>query len=305
LDEHDAPIGNAHVWAGFAHQPYSEAQTDRSGRFVLTQIGAPGARNSVTVQAIGFSADQQNVDTNELSKPIVFRLSPVGPLRFHIVDEAGEPIKGADVALQMWWGGGLDTLILRHPTDADGRIEFESVPKGELEFCALKQGYRSSRRNKLFADNEEHTFVLYPERAVTGRVTDAESGEPISSFTLTRGYSQIFSGTGETQPIWDLQDRWPGANGSYKVVFDEEDVPRLKVEAEGYEVFEVKPQFTNSVQTVCDFQLRRADTNHTIRGVVLLPSGEPAANVEVALCTFRVGVWVKGVTFEKQIFANE
>ena len=300
LDQQDRPVPDAQVWVGFGQQPVAKAVTDWSGRFSLNTTEN---QRPVTALAEGFAADQQEVDTNTPSGPLVFHLSPVRPLRFRVTDEAGRPIAGADVALENWWGRP-SSLEFRRPTDGAGRVEWHSAPKGELEFCVLKSGYRTTRQHKLVADDAEHAFVLRPELTATGKVTDADSGGPIARFRLTRGYSRLLSSE-ETGPIWDLQQRWFGTNGSYKVIFDEENIPRLRVEAEGYEVAEAKPPFTNSLEAVCDFQLRRLDTNHFIRGTVLLPDGSPAADVEVALCTFRVGADLDGMAFEKHVYANE
>ncbi len=64
-----------------------------------------------------------------------------------------------------------------------------------------------------FADDLDHTFVLHPELTATGTVTDADSGAPIASFKLTRGYSHILSAAiRRTRPIWELRDRFFGTN---------------------------------------------------------------------------------------------
>ena len=302
LNELDGPVAGAQVWAGYGQKPAARTVTDASGRFSLNTTET---QRPVTVMAEGFAADQQDVDTNNPSSPLIFHLSPVRPLRFRVVDEAGQPIAGADVALENWWGKP-SSLEFRRPTGAEGAVAWNSAPRGELEFCALKLGYRFSRQHKLVADDVEHTFVLHPELTATGTVTDADSGAPIASFKLTRGYSQILSAAiGETRPIWELHDRFFGTNGVYKVAFDEENLPWLRVEAEGYDVTEAKPPFTNGLEAVCDFQLHRADTNGSIRGTVLLPDGRPAPEVEVALCTFQVGAWLEGTQFEKRVMAND
>src|SRR5207247_3927206 len=160
-----------------------------SGRFTLSGIRV---RRTVTVMASGFAADQQDVDTNNLPGQLVFHLSPARPLWFHVTDEQGQPIADADVALENWWGQ-RSSLQFRHRTDMEGRLAWPSPPKGELEFCALKRGYRSSRGHKFTADCEEHVFLLHPVLIVTGNVTDADTGELVSSFKLTRGSSQMFS----------------------------------------------------------------------------------------------------------------
>jgi hypothetical protein len=84
----------------------------------------------------------------------------------------------------------------------------------------------------------------------------------------------------------------------------EEGKPRVRIEAEGYEVGEAEPQFDNTLQTSCDLQLHRLATNRFIQGTVFLPDGSPAEGVEVALCTYQCGVMLEGTTFEKRLFGN-
>ena len=92
--------------------------------------------------------------------------------------------------------------------------------------------------------------------------------------------------------------RQTGSNGSYRAVIEEEQVPYLRIEADGYETVESEIQLTNGVEGVRDFQLKRTSVAHSIRGTVLLPDGSPAVGVEVALCTAKVGVMLDGIAFE-------
>jgi len=104
-------------------------------------------------------------------------------------------------------------------------------------------------------------------------------------------------------PMWDLQSQ-TGSGGSYKVAIEEEQVPYLRIEADGYETVEAEIRSTNWVEGVRDFKLKRASAANSIRGTVLLPDGSPAAGVEVALCTANVGVMLDGIAFEPGAFGN-
>ena len=73
----------------------------------------------------------------------------------------------------------------------------------------LKPGYRNSRTNKLAADAEEHTIVLHPVATISGGVTDAETGTPLSNFKFTLGRSQPWF-PDDPEPLWDFR----GQNGS-------------------------------------------------------------------------------------------
>jgi len=67
---------------------------------------------------------------------------------------------------------------------------------------------------------------------------------------------------------------------------------------------ETEIQLTNGTEGVRDFQLRPTSAGNSIRGTVLLPDGSPAAGVEVALCTAKAGVILKGTAFEPGAFGN-
>jgi RNA polymerase sigma factor (sigma-70 family) len=299
-DDQGHPISGATVWGGFGQQPFAQDTTDQSGQFALDKMDAPAF---VTVTADGYAADQQGFDLTNVPGPMVFRLGPVPPLKVRAVDESGQGVAGVGLFLQQWWGRS-GTLGQRLPqrTDTDGRLQWFSPAKGELLVELFKTGYRYSRTNKLAADAEEHTIVLRPIATVSGSVTDAETGTPVANFQLTMGHSQPWNPADET-PLWDLRGK-AGSNGFYKMVIDEEQVPYLRIQADGYETVETEIQLTNRVEGVRDFLLKRTSVAHSIRGTVLLANGSPAVGVEVALCTTKVGVMLNGTAFEPGAFGN-
>jgi hypothetical protein len=300
VDDQGRPISGASVWGGFGQQPYAQDTTDETGQFALDKVAAPPF---VTVTADGYAADQQSFDLTNIPGPLVFQLGPVPPLKVRAVDESGQGVAGVGLFLQQWWGrAGTIRQYRPQQTDADGRLEWLAPPKGELLVELIKTGYRYSRTNKLAADGELHTIVLHPAATVTGSVTDAETGTPLASFKLTQGHSQPWNPADET-PLWDLRSK-DGSNGFYKVVIDEEQVPYLRIESDGYETVEAEIRLTNRLESVRDFQLKRTSADHSIRGTVLLPDDSPAAGVEVALCTAKVGVWLNGTAFEPGAFGD-
>ena len=217
--------------AGSARSLYAQDTTDDSGQFALDKIALPPF---VTVTADGYAADQQAFDPTNVPGPLQFRLSPVPPLQVRLVDESGQGVAGVWMFLDQWWGSH-STLgqYVEKRTDADGRLQWLSPPKGELELSFGKPGYRYSRTNKFAAEGEWHTIVLHPAASVTGSVTDAETGVPVPGFKLTQGHSQPWSPT-DPVPLWDMKGH-ACSNGLYTAVIDEEQIPFLRIEAEGYE----------------------------------------------------------------------
>ena len=300
VDEQGKPIGGAKVWSGYSSQPFAEDTTDSSGRFALEKNGAQWF---VTVTAEGFAADQQEFNPTNSPIALIFRLGPVPSLKVRLVNESGEGVSGVSLFLQQWWGRP-QTLgdYLPQKTDADGRLEWLSPPKGMLELSFGSEGYRYSRTNKFAADGQEHIIVLHPTATVTGSVMDAENGNAVPIFKFTLGQAQPWVPEDQI-PLWDLSSHYSGS-GTYKVRITEEPTPYLRIEADGYETVEAAIQLTNGVEVVHDFQLIRKNPAHAIRGRVLLPDGSPAAGVEVALCTTRVGVMISGTAFKRRAFGN-
>ena len=299
LDDQDHPVAGALVWGGFSFEPFARDITDQLGQFALDKTGAP---NWVTIQADGFAADQQEFDPTNGPRTLVFHLSRVSPLKIRIVDEAGHGLAGINLSLYRWWGT-TGTLAQHFPqeTDAEGRLQWLSAPKGELEVQFCKLGYRCSRTNQFSADAVEHVIVLHPEADVRGAVVDADTGAAVSAFTYTQGHSQPY--VPSDSPMWDLYGK-SGSNGYYHITIDEEQRPYLRIEAQGYETLETAIDLTNETQAVRDFRLTPQTAAHSIHGNVFLPDGSPATNVEVALCTDQVGVWLRGTAFDPEAFGN-
>ncbi len=300
VDDLGQPVSGAKVWGGFSSQPFAEDITDQSGQFVIEKIAAPPF---ITVTAAGFAADQQEFDPTNITGTFVFHLNPIHPLDLRLVDESGQGVPGVRPFLANWWGrSGTLGQHLPQQTDTDGRLQWLSPPKGELELQFGKKDYCYSRTNKLFADGMEHVIVLHPALALTGSVADAETGAPVSSFRFTSGHAQPWVPSDPT-PLWDLHSN-PGTKGFYRTIIDEEQVPYLRIEADGYETAEIEIQLTNRVEAICDFQLTPLSVARSIRGTVLLPNGNPASGVEVALCTAKVGVMLSGTAFKQGAFGN-
>ena len=300
MDESGRPIPGAAVWGGFESRPFATDVTDASGQFALRVMEAP---SFVTVTAVGFAADQHQVDPATESGPLIFRLRAARPLRVRLVDESDQGVPGAKLYLAKWWGkSGTLGQYLPLRTDETGVLQWLSAPRGEMELQFSKAGYRYSRTNRLTADGSEYTIVLFPTATVTGSVTDAETGEPVATFRFTQGHSQPWQPSNPL-PMWETRAQ-SASNGFYTATIEEEQVPYLRIEADGYETVETVISLNQGLEAVQNFALRRASATNSIRGIVQQPDGSPAAGVEVALCTAQVGVMLAGTAFEPAAFGN-
>jgi protocatechuate 3,4-dioxygenase beta subunit len=290
LDEAGTPLAGARI----VHAPFSlEAigvETSVEGWFAVPGL-EPGSFN-FTVTAAGFAPRYQEVILREDAPPEEIRLEPGSTLRIRVVDEAGAPVPDATVGLEQW-GTHRHKLKWAQETDGDGGLVWDSAPGGvDLDLYARKAGWCYTRDLKLQADGREHTIVMRPALTVTGRVIDADDGQPVLAV-------KAFPGYGTDEHCWERLDTRRAHDGTFKVVFAEKRDPwRIRVEADGYAPFvseELKPDLAG----LLDVQMKRLDPATAVSGLVLQPDGQPAAGVEVALLTLEHSAVVQGTRFAR------
>ena len=241
--------------------------TDVDGAFALPAL--PAGESTITITADRFAPQRIQVQMTSNTAPLAVQLKPGALLRLRVLDEVGSPVPKARVALEQWQGP--NTLEWGGLTDSGGRLEWNSAPLEPISFSVLKDGYFISRRNELTADGQEHTVTLRPQLTVMGRVTDAQTKQPIASFKAI--------------PAPNLNETTYGTNGHFELTFTEFSQPLVvRIEADGYEPATSQPLDAGAAKMTCDFELKRHIAQDAIEGVVLLPDGNAAAGVEVALC---------------------
>jgi len=283
-DKDDQPISGAWVEHNpvsmFPEARYAKAETDRDGWFSFA--GLPRGDFDFIVTAPGFAQEYQKVAVHDEMSPVKVRLGPGGLLRLRLVDERGDAVPEARVALVGLGGTFSPDLHWSGESGPYGCIEWNSAPPGKvLNLCASKHPeWLITRDVMVKADGEEHVIPLKRAPLVTGRVTDVDTGEPIHGV-------KAFPGYGLEEYCWDRGDTWRSTNETFQVRFTENKFPwRVRVEAEGYEAFVSYPlpsDFNGSLEL--DVALHRPDLSKAVRGVVLRPDGRPAIDAEVALLT--------------------
>ncbi len=126
--------------------------------------------------------------------------------------------------------------------------------------------------------------------AVSGRVLDAATGQPLPAFTLTEGrQDRQYVGLD-----WDKRSRRTFANGLFEVSFGKERLaPAVLIEAPGY-----LPQSSGLIYglgTNLTFRLKKGTGP---AGVVLTPDGRPAAGRTVYLSRLRDLIFIQGLQLE-------
>lgn len=273
VNEHGEPISGARIGTSW-HQP--GAFTDSEGQFSMRS--QPRGEVMYIATAEGYAPRKFRVQAGGAAARV--QLDPGSVLRARLVNPQGEPIPGATLVLED--GVGDSTLGWNGQTDDDGRVTWRSAPPDRtFTFTAYAPGYRYRRQFPLLVDpNVEHTVTLEPSFLVTGRVVDADNGQPIERF-------KAIPGQGRDHPNMNRSGLFYGTNGIYQLRISEAGEPVVQLEAEGYETEVGYPEPGPNGETRCDFQLRRADSQGAVRGVVLNPDGSPAPGAEVALCTLE------------------
>ncbi|MEA2633982.1 MAG: large repetitive protein [Chloroflexota bacterium] len=181
------PIPGATVSAGT-----SNATTNGSGVYSISGL-APGAYTATTT-ATGYASQSASVTmTAGATTTQNFALAPnPGTITGTVTDSGSTaPIAGATVS----YGGGSTT------TDGSGSYTLANVAEGSYTVTASATGYAGQSRTVTVGPGATATqnFALTPPNgAITGTVTNATTGTPISGATVAySGGSTTTNGSGQ------------------------------------------------------------------------------------------------------------
>ena len=242
------PFASVHAGGGLFFHDWSGVAADARGRFSLPRT-APGelwllveaegsapAKRELEVGADGFDAGE-------------VELGPGFPVGGRVVDADGEPRPGVRVWQSSWDRHQL--LDWETTTDADGRWRWEHAPRSDaVGFSLSAEGLSrvsltlapgkpgSNGQPGLFGEpgptgHPDPDVVMRPAIEVSGRVTDADTGEPIEAFSVLPAFHFRPEDDRRTR-IEHEREAFRG--GGYRVTLDHPyDRVAVDVEAEGYE----------------------------------------------------------------------
>ena len=275
-DEAGRPVRDAQVALGRTRYDSDRkpATTDGNGAFRLT--GVTAGESWLTVQANGFAPAMKKLAAGTANAPLQFKLGAGHTYTGRITDPDGKPLNGARVSVERW--NGTQLLEATANTDTEGRYRLESLPASGVEFYLGRSGFMQMRNIRPSSAIPENNYTLKPAVKITGRVTDAATGEPIKEFTVTPGDAWM-ANVGPSN--WQDYASRRGADGQFVHAIEELNQGIvLKIVATGY-----LPQITK--------RLTAEDGGQTIelalkkgtgpRGVVVTANGQPAAGAVVAL----------------------
>jgi hypothetical protein len=285
LDDAGQPKAGAEVAASLEHgYEQGTVTTKADGAFEIGGLAAGAIHLSAS--ADGFAPADQAIDVKASQSNLVLRLVRGTTVSIRVEDEDGNGVGGAWVAADV---GERTSANWRAISEPNGVAQLSGIPesvRNSLQFHAGAQDFFIARNQRVDLSPPQPTIQLKRSLTVSGLVTDAESGEAIPWFKAIpcRGEGRARDGLGS---------RKFGTNGNFTVSFMEYgSTLRVRIEADGYEPAMSTPLSPRPATQSIELKLRRTDLSKAIRGVVLLPNGQPAVGADVALLTFEHGAYL-------------
>jgi len=275
LDPHGDPARGAWVKPGRERRSasYGRSRTDKAGRFQLTNL-KPGEL-ILTVEATGFAPQLKRVTAQAGMEPVTFNLTPGQTIWGRVVDSDGAPIPDATVSADTW--RGVRSLSWSAKTDREGQFEWMHAPEDEVLCSVYKRGYMRVRRFAIKPADAEVVVTLPNPLEISGKVTDAETGNPVETFTIIPGTRW----KGRAGAHWDQRGRKTFTHGAYKLEFIHPQARRvLRVEADGYLPAVSRPFNSDEGVQRVDFGLREGKG---LTGFVRDPHGKAVAGAQLVL----------------------
>jgi beta-lactamase regulating signal transducer with metallopeptidase domain/thiol-disulfide isomerase/thioredoxin len=248
VDDAGEPVTKG--WVVWHDEPYFtqgdwESGLDSDGRFRTLPLAS--GEHPIIIVAPGYAAERRMVSVEPGLEVLLFSLKPGRRLSIRFVDADGAPVPQAGVylgassgpntwnnsnALHNQSGSGVPEYGIPRRADDDGLYVWDWAPKGAVMYNVGAKGF-APQTLSLIPKSTPHVVTLAEERAATGMVTDAETGEPIAKFSAMPVivFRQDFYSTRSVNAIL-------GRDGHYDVPLRGSGDPncryRVRFEAEGY-----------------------------------------------------------------------
>jgi hypothetical protein len=201
-----ATVGKQRPGEVLLESQVGSAVTDGNGGFVLTQLPAGTiVLRAEDEQHPGWRASGRTVQvvSGVRSTGVDLRLGEGLRVIGQVFDAQGQPAAGARVsvlerddpltAAAKELGGQVAETAEGVEVDDDGRFDLAGVPSGPLTLMVTLRGHQTVLRD-VRPSLSEIRVDLEPAAVFRGRVVDARSGEPVTSFhVLLRGHGMTMS----------------------------------------------------------------------------------------------------------------
>ncbi|MDB2686067.1 M56 family metallopeptidase [Mariniblastus sp.] len=262
-----------------------------------------GMTTAVTASSPGMAVEKKSATIEPQGKDLDFVLKPSKGIRVVLVDEAGEPRAGFEVALQRWRDEGPIGSAhyafeeVNKFADENGVWEWKEgpqdeftiyikSPKGTWQETPLDEHFihRTPQAEwvlgpiKLLAREKEYVITLPTKRFVSGEATDAVTGEKIKSFSVVPGRV-----VGESRS-WLENETIIGSDGSYRIPYTRNnyDAFFLRITAAGYRSVISRNIRKDEGELRLDFKLEPAEMTTT---QIVDAGGQPVSGAVVAYAT--------------------
>lgn len=249
------------------------------GRFQLNHWTVP--QFVITAEADGFATKTMVLSTADSAAVKQIILPPAKPLVVRVLGESNEPVAGAIFRI-IDWRSGNQLVNWNGTTDASGLAVWTNAPDKPVSFRISTTNY-PTLAVKLLGDDQEKTVHLRKGMdkniSLNLTVTDAESGNPISEFTVRRSLQW-----NRTLLEWGN----PGTNGEFR-----SEIASSEFQLGTVDYFKLQVSATNYLPwTSDDLYFDEGDQDLKVKldkgtsptGIVLQPDGNPAADAKVVLC---------------------
>ena len=286
-----------------------ETKTDEHGEYRFPAF--PEGKHRIFATAKDRAPEQRTVELpkdgpKELAA-VNFQLKPGGTVRVVVTEKDGRPIPKTRIFFQRWRDRnssleenyGLD--MIHNYTDENGVWTWnESPPDGiYVDICA--PGKMQLGQQHLVPRAGEYRFTPPSELVVTGKVVDADSGEPINKTSVIPGWYS--GGPYDDKAHWTISNRFEAVAGTYRFATNSSRAGHgFRIEAEGYMPFESQRFNGDEGSVTLDVALKKGND---IMPTVLGADGIPVAGADVLLGINGAQISIRnGEVFETSTFCN-
>jgi protocatechuate 3,4-dioxygenase beta subunit len=273
-DESGSPIKGAVVRTKFLNE-LREATTDDDGTYFLA--GCEPRVTRIVASAKGRALELQEVRVEPGMAPVDFVMKPGGKIRVRVLDENDKPISRTRIFFQKW-RGSIDYFEFDHVneyTDANGVWEWNEAPLDEFKADICRPNGMQLEEQPLVARDEEYVFRPPTILAISGKVIDAKTNEPINKFRVVPGWRWQ-----DSRLFWSQNEAHEAAEGRYETKRNRGLVHLVRIEADGYQAAVSRDIKFDEGNVTIDFELEPAEN---IAASIVTADGTPAAGARVVV----------------------
>jgi RNA polymerase sigma factor (sigma-70 family) len=249
--------------------------SDDQGRFRIAGL-LPGEHKLITISEENMRSDLEDLrlELAEGETRTGVRVVYPGDEPFiagTVTNEDGEPIRG--VLVQCLHKNNSPSV----ETGEDGSYRLARLPEDAMNFHVNARGYQMLWLNDLIMNQEGLDFVLkrLPSGGVTGRVTDANTGEPVTAFGVkSLRERRTYLTWGDSAFMEEVHD----PDGRFTLDKVEGQAPTIIVRAAGFATAFVPVTVDSELGTEISVAL---EPSRVVEGTVVTENGAPVAEAYI------------------------